>query len=79
MVPGLGAIAPHGRHRRSAVLIAACAACCCADSNVGFEVATVVLETLAAEPWYTFVERRFWKPLGMTSTVAGLPALTPAL
>jgi CubicO group peptidase (beta-lactamase class C family) len=48
-------------------------------SNIGYEVASMVLEKLAGEPWYSFVERRFWLPLGMNSTVAGLPALTPAL
>ena len=45
-------------------------------SNIGFEIATVVLEELAGEPWYRFIDRRFWKPLQMRHTVAGLPALS---
>jgi len=48
-------------------------------SNIGFEIATVALEALAGEPWYTFVRRVFWDELGMHSTVAGLPGLTVAL
>eukprot|EP00658_Telonema_sp_P-2_P023887 TRINITY_DN19583_c0_g1_i2.p1 TRINITY_DN19583_c0_g1~~TRINITY_DN19583_c0_g1_i2.p1 ORF type:complete len:594 (+),score=121.41 TRINITY_DN19583_c0_g1_i2:234-2015(+) len=45
-------------------------------SNIGYEVATITLEALAGEPWYTFVQQRFLDPLDMGSTVPGLPAVT---
>ena len=38
-----------------------------------------MLEKLAGEPWYQVVSRLFWKPLGMSSTVAGVPALTATM
>ena len=44
-------------------------------SNIGYEIATVVLEVLAEEPWYAYVERTFWNVLEMKRTVPGIPAL----
>eukprot|EP00929_Paragymnodinium_shiwhaense_P016212 TRINITY_DN124422_c0_g1_i1.p1 TRINITY_DN124422_c0_g1~~TRINITY_DN124422_c0_g1_i1.p1 ORF type:complete len:622 (-),score=75.50 TRINITY_DN124422_c0_g1_i1:217-2082(-) len=47
-------------------------------SNIGYEIATMVLEALAGEPWYRYVERSIWEPLGMTSTYASLNVLPVA-
>ncbi|KAK3233497.1 hypothetical protein CYMTET_42860 [Cymbomonas tetramitiformis] len=44
-------------------------------SNIGYEVATVVLNRLAKEPWYEFIRKHLLLPLGMNDTLPGVPAI----